>query len=84
MNRYLVMVIRRPHFDPDMVPLHLAFLDHLREQARVEPAGPFADTSGGAYLMHAADLTEARSIAESDPAHVSGGWEITVHEWHAH
>jgi uncharacterized protein YciI len=84
MNRYLIMVIRRPHFDPDMVPLHLAFLDSLREQGRVELSGPFADKTGGAYLLHANDLAEATGIAQSDPAHASGGWDITLHEWQAH
>lgn len=84
MNRYLILVIRRPHFDPDMVPRHLAFLDNLREQGRVELSGPFGDKTGGAYLLRAVDLAEATDLAESDPAHVSGGWDITVHEWQAH
>ena len=30
MRRYLVMVMRRPQFDPAMVPLHKAFLAELR------------------------------------------------------
>lgn len=84
MNRYLVLVIRRPHFDAEVVPLHLAFLDALRAQGQIELSGPFGDKSGGAYLLRAADLTEATAIALSDPAHVSGGWDITVHEWEAH
>jgi uncharacterized protein YciI len=84
MNRYLILAMRRPHFDTAVVPLHQAFLDRLREQGRVELSGPFADKSGGAYLLHAADLAEATAIAYSDPAHLSGGWDITVHEWQAH
>jgi uncharacterized protein YciI len=84
MNRYLILLIRRPHLDPAVVPLHLAYLDGLREQDRVELSGGFSDKSGGAYLLRAADLTEATGIAHNDPAHVSGGWDITVHEWLAH
>lgn len=84
MNRYLVMVIRRPHFDAEVVPLHLAFLDTLRALDQIELSGPFVDKSGGAYLLRAADLAEAAAIALSDPAHVSGGWDVTVHEWLAH
>ncbi|MEO8998762.1 MAG: YciI family protein [Rhodanobacter sp.] len=84
MNRYLILAMRRPHFDPAAVPLHLAFLDGLREQDRVELSGGFSDKSGGAYLLQAADLAEATVIAHSDPAHVSGGWHITVYEWQAH
>jgi uncharacterized protein YciI len=29
-------------------------------------------------------MTEATAIVHSDPAHVSGGWDITVYEWQAH
>jgi uncharacterized protein YciI len=81
MNRYLILLVRLPHLDPAVLPLHLAFLDGLREQGRVELSGGFSDKSGGAYLLHAADLAEATAIAHSDPAHVSGGWQITVYEW---
>ena len=84
MNRYLILLIRRPSLDPAMVPLHLAFLDGLREEGRVELSGGFSDKSGGAYLLRADDLAEATAIAQRDPAHVSGGWDITVHEWLAH
>jgi hypothetical protein len=34
-------------------------------------------------LLRAADLTQARAIALRDPAHVSGGWDVTVYEWQA-
>lgn len=81
MNRYLIVLIRRPHLDPALVPLHLAFLEGLRAEGRIELSGGFGDKSGGAYLLRAADLTEATAIAHRDPAHVSGGWDITVREW---
>jgi uncharacterized protein YciI len=81
MNRYLVLLIRRPQLDPTVVPLHLAFLQNLRKEGKVELSGGFSDKSGGAYLLRAADLTEAMALVHRDPAHVSGGWDITVHEW---
>ena len=84
MNVYLVMVMRRPQFDPAMVPAHQRFLDELRAEGRVERSGPFGDKSGGAYLLHATDLAEAQAIAHRDPTHVSGGWDVTVYEWRAH
>lgn len=84
MNRYLILLMRRPDLDPAVVPLHRAFLDGLREQGRVELSGGFGDKSGGAYLLHAADMAEATAIVHGDPAHASGGWDITVHEWQAH
>lgn len=83
MNRYLVIVMRRPSFDPAVVPLHREFLETLRAQGRNELSGPFGDKSGGAYLLRAASFDEALTIAHRDPCHTSGGWEVTVHEWHA-
>ncbi len=81
MNRYLVLLIRRPQLDPAVVPLHLAFLQNLRKEGRVELSGGSGDKSGGAYLLRASDLTEAMALVHRDPAHLSGGWDITVHEW---
>jgi uncharacterized protein YciI len=84
MNRYLVLLIRRPGLDPAVVPLHQAFLEDMREQGRIELSGGFSDKSGGAYLLRAVDPAEASAIVQRDPAHVSGGWDITVREWLAH
>jgi uncharacterized protein YciI len=83
MNRYLVYLLRRPDVDPAVVPLHIAFLDDLRTQGRIELSGGFSDKSGGAYLLRADDLAAAQAIVQRDPAHASGGWTITVHEWQA-
>jgi uncharacterized protein YciI len=84
MNRYLVLLIRRPQIDPAVVPLHQQFLEDLRAEGRNEMSGPFGDKSGGAYLLKAASMDEASEIAFRDPAHTSGGWDITLYEWHAH
>lgn len=81
MNRYLIVLMRRPQCDPAVVPLHREFLGTLRAQGRNELSGPFGDKSGGAYLLRAGSLDEALAIAHRDPAHVSGGWDIAVHEW---
>lgn len=83
MNRYLVLLLRRPDVDPAVVPVHIAFLDDLRAQGTIELSGGFSDKSGGAYVLRAADLAEANAIVQRDPAHTSGGWMITVHEWQA-
>lgn len=84
MNRYLVLLMRRPQVDPAVVPLHQQFLEALRVEGRNEMSGPFGDKSGGAYLLKAASMDEARAIALRDPAHTSGGWDITIYEWNAH
>jgi uncharacterized protein YciI len=83
-NRYLVLLMRRPSIDPAVVPLHREFLETLRTQGRNELSGPFGDNSGGAYLLRAESFDEALTIAHRDPAHTSGGWDIAVHEWQAH
>lgn len=83
MNRYLVMAMRRPHFDPAMVQPHVDFLQGLRTGGVLELSGGFSDKSGGAYLVLAEHMDEALSIAHRDPAYTSGGWEITVYEWQA-
>ena len=81
MNRYLVLLRRRPDVDPAVVPVHIAFLDDLRTQGRIELSGGFSDKSGGAYVLRADDLAEAMAMVQRDPAHTSGGWTITVREW---
>jgi uncharacterized protein YciI len=83
MNRYLVMMFRRTQFDPAVVPLHQQFLADLRAQGRNEMSGPFGDKSGGAYLLLAESMEDALKIAHTDPAHTSGGWDITLYEWNA-
>ncbi|GGA36760.1 YciI family protein [Dyella nitratireducens] len=84
MKRFLVMLMRKPQLDPAVIPLHQAFLAALREQGRNEMSGGFADKSGGAYLLRAESLEDALEIAHSDPAHTSGGWDVTVYEWNTH
>jgi uncharacterized protein YciI len=81
MNHYLVMLMRRPVVDPAAVSAHRVFLDALRAEGILERSGPFADKSGGAYLLRAADQATAQAIVARDPASTSGGWDITIHEW---
>ena len=80
---YLVMTIRTPRFQPAVIEQHRAFLAELREQGRLVLAGPFTDGSGGAYVLQAADLAEARELAFSDPVHTTSSSIVTVHEWNA-
>lgn len=83
MQRYLVMMFRRPQVDLAVVPLHQQFMEDLRTQGRNEMSGSFGDKSGGAYLLRAESMEEALKIAHSDPAYTSGGWDITLYEWNA-
>ena len=83
MNLYLVMTMRTPQFQTSVINEHYAFLDRLRQQGILELAGPFTDKSGGAYLVKAANLEEARALAFSDPVHTSKSSIVTVYEWNA-
>nr|NUR36793.1 hypothetical protein [Sphingomonas sp.] len=81
--KYLVLTIRRPSFDPSYIDAHYGFLGELRERGVLEQAGPFTDKSGGAYVVLAGSLDEARRIAEQDPLHLHDCSAVTVHEWNA-
>ena len=83
MFRYLVMTVRTPQFQSSVIDAHYAFLERLRQQGRLELAGPFTDQSGGAYLLKAASLDDAQTLAFSDPVHTSGSSVVTVYEWNA-
>jgi len=81
--KYLVLTIRKPHFDAAFVPAHYEFLRSLRDRGILEQAGPFTDRSGGAYVFQADNLEAAREIAEQDPLHIHDCSEVTVREWNA-
>ena len=83
MFRYLVITFRTPQFQPSVIEAHYAFLDSLRQRGKLELAGPFADKSGGAYLLRAANLEEAKALAFADPVHTSKSSIVTVYEWNA-
>ncbi|MBJ7537459.1 YciI family protein [Marinomonas transparens] len=83
MLRYLVMAFRTPEFQTSVVDDHYAFLDRLKQEGKLELAGPFTDKSGGAYLIKAANMEEAESIAFSDPVHTTQSSVVTVYEWNA-
>ena len=82
-KRYLVLTLRNPDFDPAVIAPHYAHLDRLRAAGALELAGPFGDRSGGAYLLRAADLATATTLAHADPLHASGASRVSVHEWDA-
>ena len=63
MLRYLVTTFRTPQFEPSVIEAHNAFLDRLRQQGKLELAGPFTDKSGGAYVIRATNPNEAKAQA---------------------
>lgn len=83
MLRYLVTTFRTPQFQTGVIDEHYAFLDRLRQDGRLEMAGPFTDRSGGAYVIRADSLAEAQSLAFSDPVHTTKSSVVSVYEWNA-
>ncbi len=83
MLRYLVTTFRTPQFKTSVIDDHYAFLDRLRQQGKLELAGPFTDKTGGAYVIRAENLEEAKSLAFSDPVHTTKSSVVSVYEWNA-
>ena len=81
--KYLVITIRGSNFDAAIVPAHYEFLQSLRDRGVLEQAGPFTDKTGGAYVLRAESLDDARSLAEQDPLKLRNCSTVTVHEWNA-
>jgi len=81
--KYMVLTKRSPGFDPEVLPAHYSFLSELKSGGLLEQAGGFTDKSGGAYVLLAGNLAEAREIAERAPLHLRGCSSLSVHEWNA-
>lgn len=81
MHKYLVMVMRTPRFDPAVVEPHKQFLAELRAKGMLQETGRFTDGTGGAYIVLADSLDQAREIIYTDPVHTTGASEVTVYEW---
>ena len=74
-----------PERRPAVRPRHLAHLEPLEAAGRIRFAGPLLDAEGAPrgslIVFEAADLAEARSIAEGDPYLGEGVFErVVVHE----
>jgi uncharacterized protein YciI len=78
---FLILALRTPDFDAEVLPLHRSYLDALRSRGLLAAHGPFLDQSGGAYLIHAESLPEAEAVAAADPLSSSGAAEMAVWAW---
>jgi len=65
---------------PVVRPDHLAHLAQYDAEGRVRLAGPLTDGTGSLIVIEAADLDEAKRIAEADPYRRRGVFaQIDVH-----
>lgn len=79
---YLVLAMRRADFNAAAVQPHIAFLDALRAEGKLQLTGGFSDGSGGAYVLcNVASIDEARAIVARDPLVTLQSSDLTVHEW---
>jgi uncharacterized protein YciI len=60
---------------------HLSYLEELKKKGQLSLAGRFADGTGGAYILKAENINEAKDIADRDPYHSSGLRNYTIKEW---
>jgi uncharacterized protein YciI len=60
---------------------HGRYLLDLYAQGKMKSAGPFTDDSGGAMVLQAADLQEARRLVADDPAVVKGVLVPEIRQW---
>jgi len=79
----LFLLCEQKNFQINVIDDHYRFLDGLHVKGILELAGPFADKSGGAYLLRADSFDEAQRIAMQDPVYTSKSSTITVYEWNA-
>ena len=63
---------------------HRKWLDDQHRAGRLLFSGPTSDRAYGIYILLAANLNEARTIAGQDPHHVKGIRTMEVLEWNVH
>jgi uncharacterized protein YciI len=84
---YIVMSRSLPEKEEDKqrnYEAHRQWLDDQHKSGRLLFSGPTTDGRYGVYIMLAANLDEAKSIAAQDPHHARGIREMEVLEWRAH
>ena len=70
----------RPMSEQKLRP-HGSYFAALLRDGRVFAGGGFVNRDGGMAIVRAADMNEARTILERDPAISGGVFAAEVHEW---
>ena len=83
MKKYLVLIERKPSFTGNFIQGHRDFLQNLREVQTLISAGGFEDQTGGAYVLQANSLEEARMVIKNDPMNQENESVYKVKEWNA-
>ena len=83
MKKYLVLIERKPSFTGNFIQGHREFLQNLREVQTLISAGGFEDQTGGAYVLQANSLEEAKMVVKNDPMNHENESVYKVKEWNA-
>ena len=84
---YLVMSRSLPEKDEDKqrnYEEHRRWLDDQHRAGRLLFSGPTTDGAYGIYVMLAANLEEAKTVAAQEPQHARGIRKMEVLDWRAH
>lgn len=71
----------------DLLAAHLAYQKEVEARGKLFLAGPLSDADGavmsgaGLIVYRAADMAEARALAEADPMHSAGQRKFTLQAW---
>jgi uncharacterized protein YciI len=65
---------------PKLRPAHLTHLEGFHRAGRIKLSGPLTDGAGSLIVIEAADLADAKRVADADP-YVRGGVfaEVEIH-----
>lgn len=83
MKKFLVVIERKPSFTGNFIQGHREFLQNLKEIQILFIAGSFEDQTGGAYVIGADSLEEARATVAKDPMNQGNECVYKVKEWNA-
>jgi uncharacterized protein YciI len=81
MNKFLVIIERKPGFSGNSIPEHRTFLQSQRENDCLISAGGFIDQTGGAYVLQAKTYEDAFQIMKADPMFAENECVYKLKEW---
>jgi uncharacterized protein len=75
------MIERKPTFTGKAIPGHREFLQRLKGTDTLLMAGGYDDQTGGAYVIGATSLEEAKNIVTDDPMYQENESVYSIKEW---
>ncbi|HOT75722.1 MAG TPA: YciI family protein [Candidatus Wallbacteria bacterium] len=80
--RFVLLLKNVKKLNPELINEHVAYMKSLNEKGVLELCGPFVDDwQGGMVIVKAANIEEAKKIAESDPFIKKGFDTYEVRQW---